>query len=55
MWVAIVMVIVALSRQLIDCRSCVVVCGCMEVRGTFVLYFSCWGFDCKLWVLLVVW
>ena len=31
LWVAIIMVIVALSRKSIDCKSCVVVCRCMEV------------------------
>ena len=43
LWVAVVMVIVALSRQSINCTSCVVVCRCMEVRGTFVLYFHVGG------------
>ena len=36
LWVPIVMVIVAMSEQSIDCRPSVVVRGCMEVRGTLL-------------------
>jgi hypothetical protein len=31
LWVALVMVIVAMSGQSIDCRLSVAICGCMEV------------------------
>ena len=63
LWVAVVMVIVALSRQSIDCKLSVVVCRCMEVRRTIMLYFrvaglivSCgcfWWFGDQIWVSVV--
>ena len=53
LWVAIVMVIVALSIQTIDCMSKVVVCICVEVQETFVLDFHVGGLivscGCFLW------
>ena len=39
LWVAVVMVILALFGQSIDCQLSVVVRGCMEVQGTFMLEF----------------
>ncbi len=47
LWLAIVMVIVHLYEQLIDCRRNAIVCGCirglLEVRGTFMLDFHIVG------------
>ncbi len=43
LWLAIVMVIVPLSGQSIDCRPNAIVCGCKEVRGTFMLDFHIGG------------
>ena len=37
------MVIVPLSGQSIDCRPNAIVCGCKEVRGTFMLDFHIGG------------
>ena len=37
LWVVVVMVIVALSGQSIDCKPNVVVRTCMEVQGSFML------------------
>ena len=42
LWVAVVMVVVAVSVQTIGCRP-IVVRGCMEVRGTFMLNFHVGG------------
>jgi hypothetical protein len=39
LWVAIVMVILALFRQSFDCQLSVVVRGCMEVQGIFMVEF----------------
>ena len=43
LWVAVVMVIVPLSGQLIDCRLNAIVCGSKEVQGTFMLDFHIGG------------
>ena len=43
LWVVVVMVIVDMSRQSIDSMPNVVVRGCMEVRGTFMLDFHVGG------------
>ena len=53
LWVAIVMAILALSGQSINCRLSVVVGGCMEVQGTFMLDFHVGGFIVSCVVLVV--
>ena len=43
LWVVVVMLSVAVSGQSINCKPNVVVCRCMEVRGTFMLDFHVGG------------
>ena len=54
LWVAIVMVIVPMSRQSLDCRPNAIVRGWKEVRGTFMLDFHIGGFivscGCLWWL-----
>ena len=54
LWVAIFMVIMALSEQSIDCTSSAIVRVCKEVRGTFMLDFHVSGMivscGCFLWL-----
>ena len=48
LYVAIVMMIVAISGQSINCRLNVVVRTCMGVRETFMCGILCWWVHCKL-------
>ena len=48
------MMIVSLSRQSINCSPKAIVCGCKEVRGTFVLDFHIGGLIVSCGWLVVV-
>ena len=52
--VAVVMLIVALCGQSIDCKPNVVGLGMHGGSRNIYVGFSCWWVNCKLWVLSVV-